>query len=226
MRGERGTGGGCPTSMKVDAGRVDIRCATMNMLIGWAYRHSAERIQGPDWMMALGGPRFDIAATIPAGAPADQVPEMMQAMLADRFRLALHRGTITGPIYALVVSRSGLQMKEAAPGASEEMREIAEPDPLRPRWEADSITFEKLTELLDEAAPTHVPIVDLTGLKGRYRLSLEVSLHDLGTPDEMEGSVLRAFNDGLRKLGLQLEKRQGAVATLMVDRLEKAPTEN
>lgn len=225
MVGERGRGSGCPTRMKVDAGRVNITCATMNMLIGWAYRHPPERIKGPDWM-SLGVPRFDIAATIPAGTQAGQVPEMLQAMLAERFKLALHRGTVTGPIYALAVSKSGLKMKEAAPGASEEVREIAEPDPLRPRWEADSMTFEKLTELLDEAAPTHVPIIDLTGIKGRYQLSFEVSLHDLGTPYEMEGSVLRAFNDGLRKLGLQLEKRQGAVVTLMVDRVEKVPTEN
>src|SRR5215471_10597358 len=73
MRGERGPGNGCPTVMKVDQGRLDIRCATMNMLIGWAYRHPPERIKGPDWMMS-GAPRFDVAAMIPTGIAANQAP--------------------------------------------------------------------------------------------------------------------------------------------------------
>jgi uncharacterized protein (TIGR03435 family) len=224
-RGERGAGQGCPTVMKVDQGRVDIRCATMNMLIGWAYRHPPERIKGPEWMTA-GVPRFDVAATIPAGVAAGQVPEMLQSMLAERFRLALRRGTVNGPIYALIVSKSGLTMKKAALGASDEVRRVENGDPLRPHWEADSITLEKLAALLDEAAPTPVPIVDMTDRQGAYQLALEVSLHDLGGPEEMESSVLRAFNDGLRKLGLLLERRHGAVPTLIVDRLQKTPTEN
>jgi len=225
MRGERGPGNGCPTVMKVDQGRLDIRCATMNMLIGWAYRHPPERIKGPDWMMS-GAPRFDVAAMIPTGIAANQAPEMLQAMLADRFQLRLHRASVTGPIYALTISKTGLKLKEAAPGASDEVRQPEKGDPLRPHWESDSITLEKLAGLLDEAAPTPVPIIDVSGRKNRYQLSLEVSLHDLGGPDEMEASVLRAFNDGLRKLGLQLERRKGAVPTLIVDRVEKTPAEN
>src|SRR5579871_2017322 len=45
---ERGTGGGCTTSMKVDRARVDFKCATTAMLISYAFRFSPERITGPD----------------------------------------------------------------------------------------------------------------------------------------------------------------------------------
>ena len=54
--GERGAGGGCPTSLKVGRGRVDIRCATLAMLIGYAFRHPPDRVKGPYWMM-LAAPR-------------------------------------------------------------------------------------------------------------------------------------------------------------------------
>jgi uncharacterized protein (TIGR03435 family) len=71
-----------------------------------------------------------------------------------------------------------------------------------------------------------VPIVDKTGLKGRFQMTLEVEFNDLGNPAEMEARVVRAFNDGLRKLGLQLERRRAEVPTLIVDHVERTATEN
>ncbi|HEY6342181.1 MAG TPA: TIGR03435 family protein [Bryobacteraceae bacterium] len=70
--GERGAaGGGCPTSMKVEPSRVDFRCTTLVVLIGYAFRVSPERVTGPAWMMS---PRFNIEANIPQGASKNQVP--------------------------------------------------------------------------------------------------------------------------------------------------------
>jgi uncharacterized protein (TIGR03435 family) len=101
--------------MKVERERVDFKCANLAMLIGYAFRLSPDRVIGPDWMMAVGSPRFNIEATLPQGASENQVPEMFQDLLADRFKLATHRGTANLPIYALVVARGGLKVKEAAP---------------------------------------------------------------------------------------------------------------
>jgi len=256
--GERGAGGGgCPTSMKADPARVEIRCATLAMLIGYAYRESPDHVKGPEWMMAVGSPRFDIAATLPAGASKQEIPEMLKAMLADRFQLVLHAGENAGPIYALVTLRSGLAMKPAVvagAAASEDdqtigvygaihdrkegdaimitsprigrVKQTSSENPLHLRWESDSIGFKGLAELLDKSAPVSVPIVDMTGLPGRYQLSLEVSLADRPEPQELEASVVRAFNDGLRKLGLQLERRHGTIPVLIVDRVEKTPAAN
>lgn len=213
---------------------------------------------------------------------------MLQALLADRFKLAIHRGTTQQAIYALVVAKGGLKVKEAAPKAGAPVPAAAA-DPDAPpstiavfgdvetrttpnadgsgytatvsnprmgtvretdgpnrfqRWEAASITFEGLADLLDKVAPLASPVIDMTGLKGRYQLVLEVSLNDLsrarpamtsagGDPTPMENArmdleeaVLKGFNDGLRKLGLQLERRKGPLETLVVDHLEKTPTEN
>lgn len=277
--GRNGGGGGCPTSLKLDRSQVDIKCATIEMLIGYAFRFPPNRVMGPEWMMSLGSPRFDISAKLPQGASESQVPEMFQALLADRFGLALHRGVTTQAIYALVVTKGGFKMKEAAPlagAAAEAAAQQDEPSTLGffgnvqdqttpnangrgstttisnprmgivrqtnspnlvQRWETPGITMDGLSDLLDKVAPVPSPVVNMTGLKGRYPLDLEVSLSDLSkgggdpaaagrAPMEMEDAVLKRFNDGLRKLGLQLERRKGPLETLIVDRVEKTPTEN
>ena len=98
------------------------------------------------------------------------------------------------------------------------------------RLEAPSITFEGLAELLDRVVPLPSPVVEMTGSKGRYQMVLDVSLNDALVENasmmDRDGAVLRGFNDGLRKLGLQLERRRGPIETLFVDHVEKTPTEN
>jgi len=288
--GAGGGGGRCPESFKMDRSRVDIECATLVTLIGYAFRTSPDRITGPDWMMGLGSPRFNIAATLPRAASESQVPEMVQALLADRFQLAIHRGTTEQAIYALVVSKGGPKLKEAAAEASAPEPVAAAADPDAPpsidgfagevherttrnadgsgesttlssprmgavrwtdgpdhrnwRWEASSITSDGLAELIDRALPLPSPVVNMTGLTGRYQVVFEVSVGDAlgirpaiagagGDPAAIENAsmdrddaVLKVFNDGLRKLGLQLERRKGPVENLIVDRVEKTPSGN
>src|SRR5205814_5568237 len=68
--------------------------------------------QGPDSMKSQ---RFDILAKMPEGATKEQVPEMLQALLAERFQLKVHRENREQSIYALVVGKGGPKLKEAAP---------------------------------------------------------------------------------------------------------------
>jgi uncharacterized protein (TIGR03435 family) len=243
--------------MKSDPARVEIRCATLPMLIGFAWRHPPDRIQGPDWMTGVSSPRFDIAATLPEGTSKRQVPEMLQTLLAERFQLQLHAGSTAEPVYALVLLRDGPSMQPADAAVADEesgadpigfygtiqdraegsatiissprigrVKQTDTGDHLHLRWESDGITFEGLAELLDKVAPLSVPIVDMTSRPGRYRLSLAVTMPNRLPPDELEPAVVRAFNDGLRKLGLQLERRRGTVPSLIVDHVEKNPSGN
>jgi uncharacterized protein (TIGR03435 family) len=98
--------------MKTDAARVDIGFLSLADLIRIAYNVKPYQISGPDWM---GAQRFDIQAKIPEGASADQVPQMLQALLADRFKLTLHRDNTEHGIYALVVGKGGPKLKESPP---------------------------------------------------------------------------------------------------------------
>jgi uncharacterized protein (TIGR03435 family) len=207
---------------------------------------------------------------------------MVQTLLADRFKLAIHRVATSQGIYALVVAKGGLKLKQAVTDAGAPVP-VAALDPDAPpaiggffgetqeqafpnadgksdtttisnprmgtvrvtegpnliqRMEAPAIAFAGLADLLDRMIPSETPVIDMTGLKGRYQVVLEVSLKDLpkaqpatpGTGDpaamDRDDAVLQRFNDGLRKLGLHLERRKGPLETLVVDHVEKTPTGN
>ena len=74
-----------------------------------AYEVKGYQITGPKW---LDSERFDIVAKIPKGATKEQFQMMLQNLLAERFKLTLHRETKELPIYALVVGKGGPKMKE------------------------------------------------------------------------------------------------------------------
>ena len=88
--------------MKTDGARVDIGFLSLADLIRIAYSIKPYQLTGPDWMS---GPRFDIVAKMPEGSSQDQVPAMLQALLAERFKLAVHRDSKEHSVYALVVAK-------------------------------------------------------------------------------------------------------------------------
>jgi bla regulator protein BlaR1 len=101
------------------------------------------------------------------------------------------------------------------------------------RFEAPGITCGGLADLLTIAGVVDPePVIDLTGEKGRYQVVLEMSMAELeavsssGSRDDIPSAGLKAAQDGLKKLGLQLEHRKVPIEVLVVDHLEKAPTEN
>ena len=77
-------------------------------------------ISGPDWIASQ---RFDISATIPKGVPTSQIPEMFQSLLADRFQLKTHRAKKEFPVYALLIGKGPLKLKEVPPDANDDSSE-------------------------------------------------------------------------------------------------------
>jgi uncharacterized protein (TIGR03435 family) len=110
--------------MSVDAARVDIGSMSLAELIRTAYRMKPYQVSGPDWMASQ---RFDIMAKMPEGASKDKVPEMLQALLADRFKLTAHRESKDFPAYALIVGKNGPKLKDAEPSPA-----APPPDPAAP----------------------------------------------------------------------------------------------
>lgn len=98
----------------VDAGRVDIGFASLQDLICRAYDVKPYQVSGPDFLTTA---RFDITATFPQGAKADELPAMLQSLLADRFKLAMHRVSKTLPVYALSVGKDGAKLPPASADA-------------------------------------------------------------------------------------------------------------
>jgi uncharacterized protein (TIGR03435 family) len=89
--------------MSTDGARLIYTNVSLSDVIWKAYRVKPNQITGPPW---LDTERFDIAARIPAGTATTLVPEMLQALLADRFRLTLHRETKELPVYVLVAGKN------------------------------------------------------------------------------------------------------------------------
>ena len=109
----------------VDGSRAEYDYMSLKDLIANAYNVKGYQITGPGW---LGSERFDIVAKLPDGAQKEDAPAMLQALLADRFKLTVHRETQEHPVLALIVGKDGPKLKEAAAPAEP----IAEDAPLKP----------------------------------------------------------------------------------------------
>jgi uncharacterized protein (TIGR03435 family) len=113
--------------LTVVGSRVDIRFMSLHTLMVTAYRIKPYQLSGPDWMRSQ---RFDIAAKIPDGVSKDRVPEMLQALLAERFKLSIHPDSKEQPVYALVVGKNGSKLRESTAEADAPVPETPGSRPL------------------------------------------------------------------------------------------------
>ena len=109
----------------VNASQAEYTYMSLKDLIANAYAVKDYQVSGPAW---LATDRFDIVAKLPDGASKDDAPKMLQALLAERFKLAAHRDTQEHPVYALLVGKDGPKLKESTATAEP----IDESVPLKP----------------------------------------------------------------------------------------------
>jgi len=109
----------------IDGARAEYTFMSLKDLITVAYKVKPFQITGPDW---LAGQRFDIVAKLPDGASKDDSPKMLQALLAERFKLEVHRDSSEHPVLALVVGKGGPKLKESP----EAPKAVDESAPLKP----------------------------------------------------------------------------------------------
>jgi uncharacterized protein (TIGR03435 family) len=217
--------------------RSGYHLATSNtsllFLIAWAYDVHSDRVYGkPNWLDSV---RYDIVANAPeeklqaqrTGGPTP-LQQMMQALLAQRFKLALHRETRELPMYALVVAKGGPKiLLTEAPAV---MGQSPFSMPGRGRLVGTQVSAEMLAKVLSGQLGRSVQ--DQTGLKGVFDFKLEWA-PDPPSPgpgdepaaaDPNAGSSL--FTAIQEQLGLKLEARKGPVEVLVIDHIDSAPTEN
>jgi uncharacterized protein (TIGR03435 family) len=112
-----------PESVHLEGSRATFVYQSLKELIAYAYRVRIYEVNGPDW---LATDRFDIVARMPDGATKDDVPAMLQALLADRFKLVAHHESQDQPVLGLVAAKSGAKLKASAttPGPIDETVEL------------------------------------------------------------------------------------------------------
>ena len=232
----------------VPGGGLRVTNATVKMLVTMAYDVRDFQVSGgPGW---LNSERYDINAKSEASAgpenaaPADprqmtddqrrtvqeQFRQRLQALLADRFQLKIHRETKEQPVYALVVGKNGHKLQAAKEEASgpQGMRMG------RGQLNGTRAPMQMLANLLSNQVGR--PVLDKTDLKGSFDFKLE------WTPDPGQGagpfgrggpggpdapppvdpngpSIFTALQE---QLGLRLESQRGPVEIIAIDSVEKA----
>ena len=239
--------------MESDGGMIRYTGLSLKECIRTAFRLQRFQVEGPDW---LDEARFDFVAKLPEGASEDQVPEMLQTLLEERFKLTFHRGAKEQSVYALVVAKDAskltpAEIKTAAgPGAGAPRRNMmVQVDQEGAHLEAPSATLPALAGILSRF--TDRPVVDKTGIEGQYDFDLVFSPDEMrgmrgpggpmrgpggpgGTgagggellPGEAPATRAGSIQDSVKKYGLKLDPRKDEMEVLVVDHIEREPTEN
>jgi uncharacterized protein (TIGR03435 family) len=207
--------GGGSSSIRSSTGRVAMENVSLKKVTLWAYGIPDDReyaLAGPD---LLTGEHFDIQASFPSDTSVEQVRTMTQTLLAERFKLVRHKETRQLPMYVLVVAKNGPKIHPVEEG---QPRTSGRPG----HFEATKVTMQHFADLLARFIGQQV--VDQTGLQGVFDFTLEWSPEEMKPGAEATGASL--FTALQEQLGLKLESRKGPVEVLVVDHIEKAPTEN
>jgi uncharacterized protein (TIGR03435 family) len=202
---------------------------TLNLLIAAAYDLNPREISGgPGW---VDSDHFDILAVTPGDVRPthEEQMSMLRTLLSDRFKLTFHREQKVFSIYQLELASSGPKIKPSTAAPDDPPALISTVYPQRIVLPARNATMSDLTSLLQRAVLDR-PVVDKTGLSGRYDFDLTWA------PDETQfgGEVPIAPSDApspplftamQEQLGLRLEATRGPVDALVIDTAEK-PTAN
>jgi uncharacterized protein (TIGR03435 family) len=203
--------------LRIVGQRVTVIDNSLKDLIRLAYQVKEHQISGPAWMATE---KYEIAATMPAGANRSQVPEMLQTLLAERFHLKLHRETRKMAVYALVVGKGGPKLTAAtAPANGRGGTGWVNPTGGRVGAKASSVAA--FADLLSKAADR--PVIDMTGLTGLYDFDLTYTPELSATAADPGATLETAL---LEQLGLKLEKREMQVEVLLIEGADKVPAEN
>jgi len=202
--------------MKIEAGRVDAGFMSLGDLIRAAYKLKSYQLTGPDWMNSQ---RFDVLAKMPEGATKEQVPDMLKSLLAERFKLTVHKESKEHSIYALIVGKGGSKLKESPPDAvvAADAPPAAGTMSIRQNGDGRGATIStpgdgtvktsmgadgnmhlemskmdmaKFAETISRFVDR--PVIDETGLTGNYQVVLDLSMADMMRVARVAGAAIPA----------------------------------
>lgn len=244
--------------LHLDGAQVHITSLTMRDYLAMAYRAKQYQISGPDWITSE---RFDLSAKLPAGSNSDQIPDMLVSLLGDRFNLKFHHETKELPVYAIELGKGPLSLQESAPdaagaepkaatnitgagseaGVSVDLGQGSFYTFANNKFEIKKVNMDMLVRVLERYVDR--PLIDQTGLKGTYDLTIPVTQEDYQTmliraavnsgvvlPPQalrlLDTGSIASLMDGLQQLGLKMDARKAPLDMVVVDQILKTPTQN
>jgi uncharacterized protein (TIGR03435 family) len=230
------------------AGRYEIRTATMVDLIRTAYNMDADKVlSGPSW---LESDRFDVVAKAPASTSTETAKLMLQTLLGDRFKLVVHPDSHSLPGFALTVGKGGAPKLKAADGSGETgCKYTIPPPPPRPTtaqagvpvlivpnylYECKNMTMAAFAEAMHTmiGAQGYLDtglVTDNTGLKGAWDFNFKYGPRITGPIAALVGAdteTTSLFDAVDKQLGLKLDPTKIATPVLIVDSVNRKPTDN
>jgi uncharacterized protein (TIGR03435 family) len=216
------------SALRVSGDSLTMRNRNLRVIAAWAYNLQWSQIAGPPW---IDSDRFDIVAKAAKPLSEDEIRPMLQALLAERFHFESHRETRQVEVLALTVPKGGHKM---TPSKKTEGPAAPRQDPER-GMVIEGITLAEVCENMSHDAH-RVPIVDLTGLTGRfdftfnirkYQDAMRARLMSEPRPANENELIVSFIQDLLSgELGLNLEQRRAPVEFLVIDRADQKPAEN
>ena len=216
----QGGEGGAGSTFRTSQLGLSIHRASLRDCVEWAYGLKQFQVEGPGW---IDFDRFEVTAKAPAPSTTAELRAMLQALLADRFRLAVHRESKQQVVNVLVMGRNRSKLRQSHSDGSPGMLKLPGGG-LRLAFQ--KTTLPELARFLTTLAAMDRPVVDGTGLAGAY--DFEVDLHEVSGPWASDADRLAAPSIATvlqEQLGLKLESRKEAIEVLIIDRAEK-PTPN
>jgi len=233
-------GGTMMVMMRTDPDGMTATNVTLKSLVCMAYGLSDYQVSGgPGWVDSdyydvnakMDDSTMEMLGKLAPGQAQLMRQQMLQAVLAERFKLTIHRETKQVPVFTLVVAKSGPKMHPSAPTTAAADGNNG-PNGQRPQgmmrmgWETDAMTLtaegismEGFTPQL--AGMLRSTVENKTGLKGNYDFTLRY------TPDEVRDAMNSSsfappiFAAVQEQLGLKLESRKGLSEALVIDQVER-----
>ena len=193
-------------------GSLTMRNVSISFCIQWAYSVKFYQISGPRWLV---DERYDIVAKASGSHDDGQLRLMLQTLLADRFKLKLHREKKELPVYALVVGKDGPKLRPSTADGDSDMQVAAG------SFVFQRTSMQDLADRLSDLVGVDRPVIDETGIKGVFDVTLKSAARAA-----LEGDGPSIFTSLREQLGLRLEPRKGRLEILVVDFADKVPTEN
>jgi uncharacterized protein (TIGR03435 family) len=219
-----------------DGGSFSGSGVTLYQYVAFAYNFTVYDYQLlksrlPEWVLT---DRFDVQARASGNPTKAQMRLMMQSLLADRFKLAIHFETREVPVFALVLAKPGKTGPQLHPHTNEPPCSTASPcgrfdslpnPPGQFRIGARDVTMGFIANVL-ATSELGRPVLDQTRLTGNFDFTLEWTPNMPVSPDFIPDQSGPTYIEALKEqLGLKLESTRGPVQVPVIDHVER-PDEN
>jgi uncharacterized protein (TIGR03435 family) len=239
---------------RINGGEIETRATPLMFLIGFGWGLNGDDKEAianaPDWLNTT---KWDITAKAGPNVRVDKfasgnlinfedIRYMLRSMIAERFQMKWHMEDRPVTAYTLVAAKPKLKPTtdptertkcKEGPGPDGKDPRLANPE-LNRLITCQNMTIAQIGDELQRVAGGYIynTVLDATGLQGSYDFTLSFSSADkmLSVPGDKSNAdpngALSIFDAVSRQLGLKLEKTKRPYPVLVIDHIEKTPTEN